>query len=489
MIEGKEPMLYAAFKSKDARFDGRFFVGVRTTGIYCRPVCRAKLPKAENCTYYLTPAEAEGAGFRPCLQCRPELAPGLAPVDAIVNLAQKAARLIEENCEKDENLNALASKLGCTDRHLRRAFNEEYHVSPIQYLQTCRLLLAKCLLTDTNLSMLDVAMASGFKSLRRFNDVFKKQYRLSPSALRKQTTPQSQSNDKITLALGYRPPYCWNQILEFLSMRAIPGVEIVQDNIYSRTVHILTGEGKHIYGWLQVTNQQQKSTLSVTISASLLPVLPQVLGRIRHLFDLYCEPEAVQETLFCMDEIKPGLFIPGIRIPGCFDSFEMSVRAVLGQQITVKAATTLAGRFAERFGKPVDTGIDGLSLVFPLPEDILVLGNPIENHLGPLGIIAARARTIRALAETFANKTVDFDYISDPEMTVEKLIRLPGIGPWTAKYIAMRTLGWTDAFPDTDLGVKKALFPRNRKEILSLAEQWRPWRAYATMCLWNSHEN
>lgn len=487
MSEGREEALYAAFKSKDARFDGHFFVGVSSTGIYCRPVCRARLPKAENCTYYATAAEAEKAGFRPCLQCRPELAPGLAPIDATATLAHKAARLIEEDCENEESLAQLAGKLDCTDRHLRRAFAAEYNVSPVQYLQTCRLLLAKSLLTDTNLSILDVAMASGFGSLRRFNDLFKKQYRLAPTALRKQmATTKKQDDRSITLALGYRPPYQWEQMLDFLSPRSIPGVEVIKNDEYFRTVHLVTGEQKHLYGWIQVGNRQQKNVLSVTVSAALLPALPQVLSRVRHLFDLYCEPHAVYETLSRMNEIRPGLCIPGIRLPGCFDAFEMSARAVLGQQITVKAATTLTGRFAEKFGSPVETGIDGLTYAFPSPESITALDGPIENHLGPLGVIATRARSILALAEVFTSETIDFELCIQPENEIKKLMQLPGIGAWTAQYIAMRALGWTDAFPDTDFGVKKALVPRNRKEILALAETWRPWRAYATMCLWNA---
>ena len=487
MLEGKEEALYAAFGSKDARFDGHFFVGVSSTGIYCRPVCRARLPKAENCTYYATAAEAERAGFRPCLQCRPELAPGLAPVDTTAALAHQAARLLEEDCGNGEKLARLADKLGCTDRHLRRAFAAEYHVSPVQYLQTCRLLLAKSLLTDTNLSILDVAMASGFGSLRRFNDLFRQRYRLTPTALRKQTaTTKKRDDGSITLALGYRPPYQWEKMLAFLSPRSIPGVEATRNGEYFRTVHLITSERKHLYGWIQVGNRPQKNALSVTVSATLLPVLPQVLSRVRHLFDLYCVPDAVYETLSCMNEMKPDLCIPGIRLPGCFDAFEMSVRAVLGQQITVKAATTLAGRFAEKFGTPVETGIEGLTYAFPSPESIAALDAPIETHLDPLGMIATRARTILALAQGFVSGAVAFELSVQPEREIKNLMQIPGIGAWTAQYIAMRALGWTDAFPDTDLGVKKALAPRTRKEMLALAEAWRPWRAYATMCLWNA---
>ena len=321
---------YAAFESKDARFDGRFFVGISTTGIYCRPVCRAKLPKPENCSFYTTAAAAEQAGFRPCLLCRPELAPGSARVDAVSSLAHRAARLLEENCGSEQSMAELAGQLGCTDRHLRRAFAAEYHVTPIQYLQTCRLLLAKNLLTDTELSVIDVAMASGFGSLRRFNDLFQKHYRLAPTALRRQAAGKKEPHSDVTVALGYRPPYQWQQILDFLALRAIPGVEIVSNGEYLRTVRLKTGD-RQVYGWVRIGHQPQKNVLTVSLNDSLLPVLPQVLSRIRHLFDLYCDPDAVYEGLASMNQIHPDLCVRGTRVPGSFDPFEMTVRAVLGQ--------------------------------------------------------------------------------------------------------------------------------------------------------------
>lgn len=487
MMEDNHEACYAALKSKDPRFDGHFFVGVASTGIYCRPVCRARLPKPGNCTFFATAAEAERAGYRPCLQCRPELAPGSAPVDASRTLAHRTARLLEENCGTIENLRELAARLGCTDRHLRRVFAEEYHVSPIEYLQTCRLLLAKNLLTDTQLSVLEVAMAAGFGSLRRFNALFKKQYRLAPTALRRQAARGGQQDGQnAAVTLGYRPPYEWGKLLDFLSLRAIPGVELVQENAYYRTVQLTLKDQKKAVGWIKAVNIPDKNALKVTVSASLLAALPQVLSKVRLLFDLYCDPAVVSETLAVMNSIKPGLNVPGTRLPGCFDCFEMSVRAVLGQQITVKAAGTLAGRLAQAFGTPVPTEIQGLTHVFPTPENILALEGPISNHLGPLGIISARAGTIHALAEFFAERTAEFGFTSDPDTEMKLLKELPGIGEWTAQYIAMRALGWTDAFPAADYGIKKALAPRTQKEIISLADSWRPWRAYAAVNLWNS---
>lgn len=486
MLSGEDKVWYAAFKAKDPRFDGRFFVGVSSTGIYCRPVCRAKLPKAENCTFYAMAATAEQAGYRPCLLCRPELAPGNAPVDAVSSLARRALRLLDEDCGSERSIEELASRLGCTDRHLRRAFTAEYNVSPVQYLQTCRLLLAKNLLTDTALPVIDVAMAAGFGSLRRFNALFKKQYRLAPTAMRKQAAGERGHDTNVTLALAYRPPYRWKQILDFLAGRAISGVEMIVNDAYFRTVHFLHGDTKHLYGWIRVEHRPEKNTLAVTVSSGLLPVLPQVLARVRHLFDLYCDPQAVYETLAPMNHIRPGLCVPGTRLPGCFDTFEMAVRAVLGQQITVKAAGTLASRFAKMYGSPLETGIEGLTHVFPSPKEVLALDKPIADCLGPLGITAARANTIVALAKAIECEEVDFRFCAEPEAELEKLMMIPGIGPWTAQYIAMRAMGWPDAFPHTDYGVKKALSAYKPGEILALAQAWRPWRSYATVNLWNA---
>ncbi|HCF71711.1 MAG TPA: adenosine deaminase [Syntrophomonas sp.] len=478
--------LYAAFKAKDARFDGRFFVGVSSTGIYCRPVCRAKQPKIENCTFFATAAEAEQAGYRPCLLCRPELAPGRSITDATANLAYRAARMLEESCGNDEGLDEIAGRLGYTDRHLRRVFMEEYHVSPVQYLQTCRLLLAKSLLTDTDLPISEVAMAAGFGSLRRFNGLFKQHYKLSPTALRKRVSEDKKHSSGVTLALGYRPPYRWEEILNFLALRAISGVETVKQGEYLRTAHFVTTEGKHINGWLRVGNQPSNNTLSVTISETLLPVLPQVLARVRRLFDLHCDPDAVYETLASMNDIRPGLCVWGTRLPGCFHAFEMAVRAVLGQQISVKAAGTLAARIVAAYGTPVQTEIDGLTHIFPSPGDILALEGPIENRLGELGVTSARSRTIYALALALTQGEVDFDFCAQPEEEIKKLMAIRGIGSWTAQYIAMRAMEWPDAFLETDVGVKKALQPYTSKELLKIAEAWRPWRSYAIVNLWNT---
>lgn len=485
----RENALYEAFKAKDTRFDGRFFVGISSTGVYCRPVCRARLAKPENCTFFTSAAEAEQAGYRPCLLCRPELAPGNSLMEASSVLAGKAARLLEENCGSGQSMETLAAGLGCTARHLRRVFMEEYHVSPIKYSQTCRLLLAKNLLTDTDLSVLEVALAAGFGSLRRLNDLFQKEYRLSPTDLRKKAEDGKMHAGDITVCLGYRPPYCWEEMLEFLSARAIPGVERVTDGAYLRTAMLFDKAGKQHYGWIRVTHQKQKNRLEVTLSDTLVPVLPQALARIRRLFDLCCDPDVIYETLQVMNNLRPGLCTAGIRLPGCFEPFEMSVRAILGQQITVKAAGTLAGRIAKTLGHPIVTGVEGLTHTFPTAEEMKALGNTIQERLGVMGVTAARSACIQALANALIEGGITLDQSADPEQEMRKLRELKGIGSWTAQYIAMRTMGWPDAFLDTDFGVKHALPGYSPKELLKLAEQWRPWRSYAVINLYRGGAN
>lgn len=476
---------YAALSAHDARFDGRFFVGVSSTGIYCRPICHARLPKEENCTFFASAAAAENAGYRPCLKCRPELAPGGAPVDAAGRIARKAASIMEEDCLAEYKISELSKMLGVSDRHLRRAFSEEYGVSPVQYLQTLKLLLAKNLLTDTKLSVTEIAQSAGFGSIRRFNDLFKEHYRLTPSDLRNMGGNIPGRSGTITLTLGYRPPYAWDKLLSFLAARAIPGVESVAGNAYRRTSAVQKGETVHM-GWISVANKPEGNSLSITLAASLLPVLSQVLAKIRRLFDINCDPLEIYEKLAVMNELSPNMCVPGIRLPGSFDPFEMSVRAVLGQQVTVKAARTLAMRFTEAFGCKIETPFEELMYTFPSPGTIYNLQAPVENHLGPLGITGARARSISALAKAIMTGSISFSQSTDPENEMEKLLKLPGFGPWTVQYIGMRALGWPDAFPHTDYGVKKALQGMAPVEILNLSQAWRPWRSYATINLWNS---
>ena len=478
--ESQKRAMYAAFASKDARFDGQVFVGVSSTGIYCRPICHAKMPKYENCTFFASAAEAEAAGYRPCLTCRPERSPGTAVSDAVPNLARRAAALLRESCTSGEGIERLAERLGYTDRHLRRVFEEEFHVTPVQYLQTCRLLLAKSLLMDTSLPVAQVAQAAGFKSVRRFNHVFKERYRLTPTDMRKRQRKATMETDCITLELGYRPPYNFSTILQFFRDRALLGVELVTEDAYLRTVRI--GETT---GWLRVTYNPGKHALALTISESLLPVLSTVIARVRAQFDIDCNPHAIYEGIRSMDEVAPNAAKLGTRLPGCFEPFETATRAVLGQQVSVKAANKFAARIVEEYGTPIDTGIEGLTHAFPTPAQVLTLSN-IEEAFGTLGVIASRSRTIAELARLMESGELSLAPTANALEQIERLMAVKGIGAWSANYLAMRTMSYPDAFLETDAGIKHALPEYEPKQRLALAEQWRPWRSYANICLWNS---
>jgi AraC family transcriptional regulator of adaptative response / DNA-3-methyladenine glycosylase II len=469
---------YRALRTHDARFDGRFFVGVGTTGIYCRPVCTAKTPLARNCSYFPSAAAAEARGFRPCLRCRPELAPGYASVDANRRLAQAAAGLIEDGRLEDASLADLADSLGVTDRHLRRVFQEQFGVSPVEYAQTQRLLLAKRLLTDTAMPVLEVAMASGFASLRRFNDLFRTRYRMSPGQLRK-AAPANRPADRLSFDLAFRPPYDWPAMLAFLARRSIAGVERVEGRRYRRAVR-LERAGRTHSGWIEVAPSPRKSALRVTASASLAGAVPVLLARVKSLFDLACRPDEIAATLGPLAESHPGL-----RLPGAIDGFEIAVRAILGQQVTVAAATTIAGRFAKAFGDPIPTPHEGVELLFPRPSRIAAVA-PAE--IAALGVISSRAKAIVALARALESGTLRLETSAPVEATLAALESLPGIGPWTAQYIAMRALAWPDAFPHPDVAVLKAMREPNAGRALQRTDPWRPWRAYAVLHLWKSLE-
>lgn len=475
---------YTALLARDSRFDGRFFVGVASTGIYCRPVCRARTPKAQNCSFHASAAAAEARGFRPCLRCRPELAPGLAPVDAEARLARLAALRMEADGLCDQTLAELADSLGVSDRHLRRVFAREYGVSPIVWLQTQRLLTAQQLLKDTSLPVTHVAMDAGFGSLRRLNALFRRRYDRTPAQFRKAAAAEHDPTGTITLVLAYRPPFAWETLLNFLGERAIPGIEDVKDGRYRRTVSITRKEHVH-RGWIAVSNCPERNALAVTISATLFPVINQVVARVRFLFDLNCTPDEIGDVLSTVRIGAARIFTPGLRVPGSFDAFETSVRAILGQQVTVRAARTLAMRLAVTLGEPLHTPFTELSVTFPTVEQICALQQPLEEFAGPLGIIATRARSIQALAQALKRGTIRLGPGADPEREMVNLAALPGFGPWTVQYLAMRVLGWPDAFPHTDYGVKKALGNLPPKDILALGREWSPWRSYATICLWN----
>lgn len=465
---------FRALKTHDTRFDGRFFVGVGTTGIYCRPVCTARTPLRKNCRFFPSAAAAEAEGFRPCLRCRPELAPGYAAVDANRRLARAAAGRIEDGRLEGTSLPALARGLGVTDRHLRRVFHDEFGVSPVAFAQTQRLLLAKRLLTDTGLPVVDVAMASGFASLRRFNHLFKARYRMTPLALR--TRAPAPHTDRLVFDLAYRPPYDWAAMLAFLERRAVRGVEAVASARYRRTVR-LPGTVPAV-GWIEVSRSPRRSALRITASSSLAPAIPLLLARVKALFDLTCRPDEIAAVLGSLAAPRPGL-----RLPGAMDGFEVAVRAILGQQVTVQAATTLAGRLADAFGTPIDTPHASLVRLFPAPQALAAME---PTAIASLGIIRTRASAIHALAVAVTTGQLALEPHAPVESTLAALQALPGVGPWTAHYIAMRALGWPDAFPHPDVAALTAMRETNRRRALATAEAWRPFRAYAVLHLWTS---
>src|SRR5215469_6278467 len=415
---------YRAVLTRDARFDGRFFVAVRTTHIYCRPICRVKTPMRKNCEFYSYAAAAETAGYRPCKRCRPELAPGSSLMEVSSQQARNAAWHIGQDFLAEHSLEDLAAKLGITDRQMRRAFHDEFGVSPIEFSQTQRLLLAKQLLTDSAMPVTDVAYASGFKSLRRFNALLKQRYRVSPTEFRKQQKKEAPQNfAEFSFRLNYRPPFDWERLLGFLSQRVIPHVEAVHDGKYFRTVHV-TRQNQNITGHLEVWHDADERALCVQLSDSLLPVCAPVLERLKRLFDLYADPAAISFVLGKLAEQRPG-----IRVPGSFDGFEMAVRAILGQQVSVAAASTLAGRLALRYGEPIQTPFASLTRLFPAPQR---LASANVADIGRLGITGQRAKTLVALSRAVAGGALHLEPGGRIEETLAELGRVPGIGEWTS---------------------------------------------------------
>ena len=531
---------YLALKARDARFDGRFFIGVTSTHIYCRPVCKVRIPKRENCRFFDLAAQAEGAGFRPCLRCRPELAPQSAHhalpgstwsvQDASALLALEAAHLLDdperwspadpadgpEAASAERHVTAspieqLAQRLGVSDRHVRRIFEAHLGVSPLQYLQTRRLLTAKQLLTDTALPVTQIAHASGFASVRRFNAAFVSHYHLNPTALRRGATniegvasgaskadsqasgnrtnrnPKPGTHPGTRVRLGYRPPYDVAAMLAFWSKRRIDAIEIIADNANNlstiRTI-CFRSAGQTYSGWLRAEFDEPSSQVILHVSDSLLDVLPLVIRRVRHWLDLDADPAAIHAVL--------GSRFPdgaGLRVPGCLDGFELAVRAVLGQQITVAAARTLAQRLVDTLGQAIETPWPGLTRLFPTAE---TLAQASGDSLGRLGIVRQRQAAIVAIAQAVAGGRISLHAGADVSLTMAALKELPGIGDWTAHYIAMRALRWPDAFPAGDIALHKALgldkttwgTPRAAKALTALSQDWKPWRSYTVLRAW-----
>jgi AraC family transcriptional regulator of adaptative response / DNA-3-methyladenine glycosylase II len=476
---------YLALKARDARFDGRFFTGVTSTGIYCRPVCRVRTPKRENCRFFPHAAQAESAGFRPCLRCRPELAPNSVVwsiQDATSILAQQAVRLLDEPeawRHEAPSIESLARRLGVSDRHVRRIFEAHVGVSPVQYLQTRRLLAAKQLLADTDLPISQIALISGWASLRRFNAAFQEHYGLNPTQLRREGRAAARSSFAIRLA--YRPPYDVDAMLDFFRARGIAGVDHVTGRTLARTLAI-ESQGQVHKGWIEATFDDEHPQVLLRVSETLRPALPVVIHRVRCAFDLDADPQAINAVLHESFPLGDGL-----RVPGAFNGYELAIRAVLGQQITVAAARTLAQRLVDRFGEAIETPDAKLTRLFPDPA---VLARAEGDALGELGIVRQRQAAIVGIARAVSEGGLQLHSGSNVDATIEQLKQLPGIGDWTAQYIAMRALRWPDAFPAGDVALHKALgFLGARdaaKSAAAASQQWKPWRSYAVIRAWAS---
>ncbi len=462
-----------ALASRDPRFDGVFFVGIRTTMIYCRPVCPARVSYPERRRFFESAAAAERDGFRPCLRCRPELAPGRALVDAIPRVARAAALRIAAGALNGRGVSQLAHELGVSDRHLRRALERELGVSPAELAQTHRLLLAKQLLADTSLPVTRIAFASGFQSLRRFNSVFRERYRMSPSALRQRRraptraeVPAGVTGDFVRLTLGYRSPMAWDALVGALAANATPGVELVDRSRYCRTVGLSGCRGV-------IFVEDASAHVTVDVSASLLPVLMPLLARVRHLLDLNAEPAVIEAHLSNGRLASLVARRPGLRMPGAFDGFEIAIRELLRRP---GQANNQAERLTEVLGEPMDTGIPALNRLTPTAERVANAGTAF---LTAVGIVERRSEAIVSMAAAVADGRLRLEPGADVQTTLRALKQIPGIGERTATAIVVRALHWPDAFDANDLSLQRAAGITGSRALLRMAEQWRPWRAYA----------
>ncbi len=478
--------------ARDSRFDGQFFVGVLTTGIYCRPICPAVAPKSENVSFYPSAAAASEAGYRPCLRCRPECAPGTPAWSGSSTTVRRGLKLIAGGALDHGDVEELSDRLGVTSRHLRRLFTKHLGASPLAVAHTQRLHFAKRLIDETALSMSHISSAAGYGSIRRFNDTFRKTYGRAPRELRKSGNESKESGNAATLSvrLPYRKPFSWPAMLEFFTGRATPGVESVTGNSYQRTISV---GGKH--GVIAVRPQKQSAYLMLTLTCVDTSALFEIVQRSREVFDLDAPIDEIATTLK-RDETLRGLIrkSPGIRVPGAWDGFELTIRAILGQQISVKAATTIAGRIADRYGEKLSLSFEstntGLSRIFPSAERLM------RARFSNIGLVRSRADTIRRAASAVVGGDLIFDVAQEPEEFCKSLTAIKGVGDWTAQYVAMRVLKNPDAFPSTDLGLLKALGSIANQtgkvtptDLLRRGEVWRPWRAYAALLLWSSLAN
>jgi len=485
-MELDERACYRALVTRDARFDGRFFTGVRTTGVYCRPICPARTPRFENCAFFVSAAAARGAGYRPCLRCRPEASPGTPAWGGTSATVSRALRLIAEGALDQGDVDELAGRLGMGSRHLRRLFLEHTGAPPVAVAQTRRLHFAKKLLDETRLSMTDVALGAGYASVRRFNAAFQAAYGRSPRELRREKRTSELPAAGLVLRMPYRAPFHWDAMLSFLRPRATPGVESVEGGVYRRAV--AAGDAN---GLVEIRHAAEENALLLAVPEGFARHLASLASAARRAFDLGADPAAIAAQLERDARLRPLVRrSPGLRIPGAWDPFQTAVRAILGQQVSVTGATTLAGRLVRAFGTPLAghgeaaNGADPWRL-FPGPQVLA------DANVEAIGMPGARAKAIRALARAVQDGEPVLDPCAPLEVAVERLLALPGLGPWTAQYIAMRALSHPDAFPSSDLGLRKALGTgrtlASAAEVEARGEMWRPWRGYAAIHLW-SHE-
>ncbi|MEO2166512.1 MAG: AlkA N-terminal domain-containing protein [bacterium] len=465
--------------ARDPRFDGQFFIGVRTTGIYCRPICRVRPPKPGNITFYPSAAAAAEAGLRPCLRCRPESSPGTAAWSGTSATVSRALRLISDGALNTASVDRLASRLGVSPRHLARLFDEHLGASPLAVAQTRRLHFAKQLIDETNLSMTRVAEAAGFPSQRRFNAVIRTTYARTPTELR-HSRKRSTEKDGARLRLAYRPPFAWESLLAFFAGRMMPGIEEIRDGVYRRSIEI----GDSV-GWFSVEPAPDADALVLCIDFPETGAWFEIVERVRGMFDLAADPLEIAQHLGEDPMLRAQLVRhPGVRVPGGWSPFELAIRAIVGQQVSVRAATTVAARIVERFGREIPGDGAGLTRLFPTPEALA------EADIAKLGMPGRRADAIRTISRAVANGEITFDPSMPREKFEETLMRMPGIGPWTAQYMAMRVLREPDAFPSSDLALLNAVAnggPRPKPaELAHRAEAWRPWRSYAALLLWQS---
>ena len=446
---------YRALQARDARFDGLFFTAVRSTGVFCRPVCPARTPHRQNVEFFPNAPAAQAAGYRPCLRCRPEVSPDLPVSAGTSTTVNRALRMIDEGALDSGSTSQLAERLGLTDRHLRRLFLEHVGVPPVVVAGTRRVLFAKKLITETSLPFADIAFAAGFSSLRRFNEAIHATYQRNPKTLRRFAPPETDGQSSIELRLQYRPPYDWTAFLNFVAPRAIPGLEIAAKGIYQRN-------------GTTVQNNPAQNCLVVNIEGANVTRLRQVVEQIRFFFDLRANTREIADHLAKSPVMRHVVRKhPGLRLPGCWDPFELGVRAILGQQVTVKGASTLAGRLLEHCGSLAPESLAGANLT-------------------RVGLPKSRAESLRAFARAVSDGVLRFDSSITNEEIISRLCQLPGIGAWTANYIAMRALGDPDAFPSSDLGLLKATGTTSPRRLEEIAEAWRPWRSYAALYLWES---